>query len=354
MLRQFKRWSPWDPVKSIMLGSCYSENFFEPVKNQKLKDSLQRICRETNEDISAIEKIYLDKGIQVTRTLVDDSETIEDYLEDGKMQHKAWTPKSLVPRPPIMPRDCQVVIGTHMFVNLIGDRNMMKSLFNVMHDPIEQCIIPVDYGFKGLHGGHQTLIGNRLYLDTDANNYDAEYNKKFKQILDQYYPEIQVHELEIGGHNDCCFHACRPGVLISLHDIQNYEETFAGWDVHYIENSNLDKVEGWLDIKDKNKGRWWVPGEEQNNEFTNFVDTWLTEWVGYVAETVFDVNVHMIDPNTVMVNSYNKELFAYFKKHMIEPIICPFRHRHFWDGGVHCMTLDLYREGECEDYFSQG
>ena len=47
MLRQFKRWSPWDPVKSIMLGSCYSENFFEPVKNQKLKDSLQRICRET-------------------------------------------------------------------------------------------------------------------------------------------------------------------------------------------------------------------------------------------------------------------------------------------------------------------
>ncbi len=124
--------------------------------------------------------------------------------------------------------------------------------------------------------------------------------------------------------------------------------------MHYIENSNLDKVEGWFDIKDKKKGRWWVPGEEQNNEFTNFVDTWLTEWVGYVAETVFDVNVHMIDPNTVMVNSYNKELFAYFKKHMIEPIICPFRHRHFWDGGVHCMTLDLYREGECEYYFSQG
>ena len=31
MLRQFKRWSPWDPVKSIMLGSCYSENFFAPV-----------------------------------------------------------------------------------------------------------------------------------------------------------------------------------------------------------------------------------------------------------------------------------------------------------------------------------
>ena len=71
MLRQFKRWSPWDPVKSIMLGSCYSENFFEPVKNQKLKDSLQRICRETNEDIDNIEKMYTSMGVEVTKTLID-------------------------------------------------------------------------------------------------------------------------------------------------------------------------------------------------------------------------------------------------------------------------------------------
>ena len=54
MLRQFKRWSPWDPVKSIMLGSCYSEKFFEPVKNKKLRESLQKICIETNEDIDRI------------------------------------------------------------------------------------------------------------------------------------------------------------------------------------------------------------------------------------------------------------------------------------------------------------
>ena len=355
MLRQFKRWSPWDPVKSIMLGSCYSEKFFEPVKNKKLRESLQKICIETNEDIDRIERMYTDMGVQVTRTLIDESETIEDYLdESGAFKHKAWKPKSLVPRPPIMPRDCQVVIGEHMFVNLIGDRNMMKSLFNVMEDPIEQCIIPVDHGFKGLHGGHQTLIGNRLYLDTDAGNYDPEYNEKFKRILNEYYPQIEVHQLEIGGHNDCCFHPCKPGVLISLNDIQNYDETFPGWDIHYIENSNLDKVEGWLDIKDKNKGRWWVPGEEKNDEFADFVETWLTEWVGYVEETVFDVNVHMVNPETVMVNSYNKELFSYFETHKIQPIIAPFRHRHFWDGGVHCMTLDLYREGECEDYFSQG
>jgi hypothetical protein len=44
-------------------------------------------------------------------------------------------------------------------------------------------------------------------------------------------------------------------------------------------------------------------------------------------------------------------VFAHFKKHKVEPIIFNFRHRYFWDGGIHCRTQDLYREGTQEDYF---
>jgi len=87
------------------------------------------------------------------------------------------------------------------------------------------------------------------------------------------------------------------------------------------------------------------------NVYTEFVETWLTDWVGYCEETVFDVNVLMLDDKTVCVNNYNKIAFDYFKKHKIEPIIVPFRHRYFWDGGLHCVTLDLNREGEMENYF---
>jgi len=27
------------------------------------------------------------------------------------------------------------------------------------------------------------------------------------------------------------------------------------------------------------------------------------------------------------------------------------RHRYFWDGGLHCFTLDLRRKGHRENYF---
>ena len=43
-------------------------------------------------------------------------------------------------------------------------------------------------------------------------------------------------------------------------------------------------------------------------------------------------------------------MFKFFKQHHIEPIVTPFRHRFFWDGGIHCITNDIYREGQAENY----
>ena len=107
----------------------------------------------------------------------------------------------------------------------------------------------------------------------------------------------------------------------------------------------------FIQIKKKVGGRWWLKGEEHNDQLIDFVNTWLKDWVGYVEETVFDVNMLSIDQNTIICNNYNKDVFAHFKKHKVEPIVFNFRHRFFWDGGIHCITQDLYREGTMEDYF---
>ena len=86
--------------------------------------------------------------------------------------------------------------------------------------------------------------------------------------------------------------------------------------------------------------------------YRDFVDRWLHEWIGYVDETYFDVNVLSLGPDRVLLNGHNAELFAQIRRHGIEPIPFDFRHRIFWDGGLHCITLDVRRRGECEDYFT--
>ena len=154
------------------------------------------------------------------------------------------------------------------------------------------------------------------------------------------------------GHTDGCFHTIKPGAILSLYEMENYESSFPGWNICYLENESWAKVANWHILKNKNEGKWWLAGEETNDEFTYFVNSWLTNWVGYVEESVFDVNVLVLDEHHVCIsNPHNEVVNAFLKKHKMEAVYVPWRHRWFWDGGLHCITLDLVRQGVQQDYF---
>jgi hypothetical protein len=75
--------------------------------------------------------------------------------------------------------------------------------------------------------------------------------------------------------------------------------------------------------------------------------------MGYVEETVFDVNMLVIDERNVICNNYNKTVFDAFARHDVTAHVLNFRHRYFWDGGLHCITSDLHRDGTQKDYFPE-
>ena len=155
------------------------------------------------------------------------------------------------------------------------------------------------------------------------------------------------------GHVDGNFHPIKPGAILSLYDIDLYKNNFPGWDVCYLPDQSWNNLEPFLELKKQNQGKWWLAGEEDNSIFTNFVETWLSDWVGYVEETVFDVNVLMLDEHHCCVtNIKNEQVNSFFKKHKVEPVYVPWRHRFFWDGGLHCITLDLKRKGTQKEYLN--
>jgi len=61
----------------------------------------------------------------------------------------------------------------------------------------------------------------------------------------------------------------------------------------------------------------------------------------------------VVDEQNVIVNNYNKDVFDFFEKHGVTGHVVNFRHRYFWDGGLHCITTDLDREGERQDFFPE-
>ena len=326
-----KGYATFDPLKHCWIGSGFKTEWFHDLpiyKNDKIMDPLKKIADETEEDYQTLEKILKDAGVQPYRSFLD--------------INKVKSLKNIF-RPPVNPRDHFAVVGEKMYA--VGAQS--EGYADVLKQIDRQSIV-LDVDDRGLNTAVICRVGKDLWWDLQ-DGLSPSFIKKYKAKWES--EGFRVHTSNRGYHSDSTFCVVRPGCIVSLEDVQDYASEFPGWDVLYLPDQSWDKVDPFLKMKKKVGGKWWLKGEEHNDQLIQFINTWLNDWVGYVEETVFDVNMLSIDPNTIICNNYNKDVFDHFKKYKVEPIVFNFRHRYFWDGGVHCITQDLYREGTMEDYF---
>lgn len=382
----------WDPLKVCLVGRSYPPEFYSFIKNPKVRNVFEKIAVETEEDYQKLINVLEKFKVKVIRT--DLSNNFDDYYDSYS---RRFYP------PPMCPRDYCGMFGTNFHCSGLDFGSMLKNLTKSHdHDQITK-IYPeivdyfknkdynniakiyksyyrttksryiaefvsntkidslktikkyvVDNSSKVIYNTYAntattTRVGKDLYFAilTDRNIEEKTYRKNLK-----YFENYRCHLIDANyGHSDSAFCPVKPGLIVGLYPKGYYEQTFPGWEVVHLPNQSWLKVSAFLDLKEKNKGKWWVPGEELNDDFTEYVETWMDHWVYYVEETVFDVNMLVIDEHNVICNNYNKKVFDAFKRHDITPHIVNFRHRYFWDGGLHCITSDIHREGEQKDFF---
>jgi hypothetical protein len=349
---------------------------------------MERIAIETEEDYQKLISLLKSFNIEIVRSDINEDLSIYNG-RDNKY-----------PPPPMTPRDYTAMIGETFYMpskmippetsydaikgndwpeacpknqkefdalsNFV--KQELKEKFKVVsidqltcsindHNPslhsVENLIKTQDnkilYGLD-INTAMTTRVGKDLYFGTESYTQDKQL---LKQKVEKLFPDYRCHIVNTGGHGDGTYCPVKPGLIVSLNDVPTYAETFPGWEVVYLPGQSWDAVRPFLDLKDKNYGKWWVPGEELNDDFTEFVESWLSHWVGYVEETVFDVNMLVVDEKNVICNNYNEKVFAAFDRYGITPHVVNFRHRYFWDGGLHCITSDLHREGIQKDYFPE-
>lgn len=355
-------YQPWDPLRVCLVGKCYSPEFFQFITNSKVRTVFEKIAEETEEDFQSLIKLLESFGVEVLRpNLTND---YKDFLHDPD-----GTGIQKILPPPMVPRDYSVMIGNKCFwkasnfyeKDKICTNPLWRSLpypedlmwghvFDKIRNSGSELYNTVPWHDISFTGSTVTRIGKDLYVGTSAPNQDISEQIS---LIEKHLPEFRWYKLPTEGHNDGFFCPVAPGLIISIQQPMAYEKSFPGWEVVYAPQPRWSKIELFLRLKHKNRGKWWVPGQELNDEFTEFVESWLTHWVGYVEETVFDVNMLTIDRHNVVCLKYNQQVFDALKKHKITPHIVNFRHRHFWDGGLHCMTSDLHRDGQIHNYFPE-
>jgi len=334
---RFKYNAPWHELRSVCLGDTYHESFYQDVRDSSIRDMLQKISSETREDFNYIEQIFKNLNIDVVRPNIDQNDNILNYVDtNNQLNYKNSGTFALIPKPPMQPRDSQLIID-EFFWSTNDDIDLYRK--NGL-DFYPDCKLPRSDQFDA---PLCTVIGQHIIVD-------QKDKPNLSKLVKNKFPQLQIVPVDIGGHNDAVFAPIKPGLLISSHYKNCYQDSFPGWEVYHIPDQSWNAMLSWRKNKHANKNKWWVPEKSNNKTFAKFVDTWISHWLGYAAETVFDVNMLVINEKLVLVNNYHKGLFECFQKHRIEPIVAPFRHRFFWDGGIHCITSDLYREGDAEKY----
>jgi hypothetical protein len=369
----------WDPLKVCIVGRSYPPEFYSWIQNSRVRNLFERIAIETEEDYQGIIKKLKQFGVKILRPNLPTNYT-------NTFQGK-YLP------PPMTPRDYMIMIGEKMYagyqhnfskfylavkdqswpdcetfeqfltlpsyiqeecndVHNLSQLREFYSSYNDIFDHVTQQgnIVEFSHSISKAPGAFITRIGKDLYFGTETHDQDLD---QYQQKIDSIFTNTRNHIVDTCGHADGTYCPVCPGLIISLQDIPTYKDTFPGWEVVYLPSQSWSQVQPFLDLKKQNQGRWWIPGFEYDNDVVEVVETWLGHWTGYVEETVFDVNMLIIDPKNVMVFGYNKQVFDALDRYGITPHVVPFRHRYFWDGGIHCVTCDLDRSGTMQDFFIQ-
>jgi hypothetical protein len=334
----------WGQLEEVWLGDVYPASWYDHL-SPEVRDCFYEITEKTQQDLAAIQLKLEQLGVHVVRP---EYHSIEQFM----------TPCGYLRKPEITPRDNYVVYQNSL-LGRVNDQSPWKSALDRYRQD-SRCHIdyPPAFDHLGVMCGANTVrAGQDLYLDikhNGNNSTDEQKHQEFANKVAPLWPNSRIHLLDNGGHVDGCFAVARPGVLITSKYFDDYDRTFPGW--HRI---NINKPE-FLTQKSsafrtgpKNNGKWYMQGMAGRLAFQDHVIQHALDWVGDYTETFFEVNCLVVNENNILMLGRNNKVARELERHGITVHWLPFRTRTFWDGGLHCLTLDIRRQDSAVDLFPE-
>lgn len=365
-------WNEWDPLRHVIVGEIVSDMVGAPdpgvvleypdagIEPGDWKPIPERVMEQARLEMSAFVNLLEERGIRVDRP-----------VPHPKLMEKVSTPDwehdfSFGCMPP---RDILLCHGNEILEATMSARSRWYEY--LCYRPLLEGYFSEDPDFNW-EAAPKPRLTDKTYVDGYWHNFynvwsDAEKMeraRKFQwQLTDKeplfdaadifrfgkdlfvqrsvvtnepgidwlrrhFQPRgIRVHEIAIGGlsqpwHLDTTIIAPRPGLLI-----QNPK-----WMPLTPEFHELFRINDWDVVMA-------APPSDQKPHPYSFA----SENIGY--------NVFSIDPNTICVESSEHRLMEQFDGLGFDVVPVGFYHVTPFGGALHCATVDVYREGECEDYF---
>ena len=333
-------YTEFQPLEEVLVGRNFDSKIvdnFDAIP--KVKSLLKVLLDETEEDFQHLVKVCETYGAKVIRPDYDYSK-ITNFSYPFLNQ----------------PRDCTIVLGNKIVIGL-GNMDYLKSMIKCLKHYDKEHLLVERVKLDKLLCPSIVRLGKDILADVGGKGVsDKHWN-----LLKDYFPNLNFkHNKLIKGvdskthalHGDSIFAILKPGLILTEAKSHLYSELYPNWDIIEVDRSR-HKIYDWnIGLKEKMMPYFYrfENSSYHQEAFYHYIDKWLTHWVGYSEETVWDINCLVLDEENVVFSQENKELFKKLEKYKINPIVSPYRHRWFWDGGIHCITADIKRKGGCEQY----
>lgn len=327
----------WDRLKVCALGKTWPPEFYSWINDVTVRSALETIALETTEDYNNLQKLLESLDVKV----------ILPTLPTNYSEFK-YCP------PPMNPRDHMCVIGDqfietynafypHLGNNLDQIKSVNWNFFQPVFDyaQSESAIVK--------SSDNASLCGSMLYqFDNQIifASWPCYDHQQVKQDIKSSTSK-PVNRFYLTGHIDGWFCPVTPGLIISSEEEHQpellklfYKTYFPDYEIVYIGPTvkNDSSFSKW-----KQNHKWLVPGQENNDRLSSFINKYFSQWTGDITETVFEANMIVVDDKTIITSQHNDFIFKKFSEYGVTAHVCDQRHKMFWDSGVNCAIADLHR-----------
>lgn len=313
----------WSALEEVWLGDVYPSAWYDHLAPD-IRDVFHAITETTKQDLDIIQKKLEEFGVVVQRP---EYHSIDDFVDSAGMLKK----------PEICPRDTFLTVGT----TLLTPHQISPAWRSVLNNYDQQQIRPGATHI--INGANVVRVGRDVIIDTDI--FDIPPVDK------SLFQDYRITWERNGGHMDGCFAILKPDLIIANHYYNGYDRNFPGWQCIFLNESTYWDHRTSASPGGEYNGKFYAEGVSFNSAFNDHVIRHAQNWVGDYTETYFELNCLSLDQHNVMMLGYNAALEKTLASHGITVHWVPFRCRGFWDGGMHCITLDIRRRSSIVDYF---
>jgi hypothetical protein len=323
-------------LEEVWLGDVYPDSYFDHFTSD-VRDAFLQINEWTREDLAKIKTGLEKHGVIVKRPAF---ESIDDFVDDtGRLL-----------RPPISPRDNTLVLGDHLYqLGLPYNRDPWRHELDAYKKSGSTIFEEKEGPWACVSPPCLVRFGKDIFVDYI---YHQHVWGLVAESLVELAKKFRIHISMFDGHSDCVFCPVEDKLLLSTEYKKDYSVTYPGWELYWLNNNPVrDRI-----VKTTDKGcyQWHVPGDVANNKtFAEHIDQFAKDWVGQADETIFDVNLLKVNDNTIFSVGEDDEMNEFLAKRGYNVESYDFRCKTFWDSGIHCLTSDIRRTGECPDFFPE-